>query len=326
MTNKEKYIEFCKEIYVPIYSKYWWMDAVCGEDNWDVWLYYSGTEVVAAMPYYIEKRNKYRYITKALLSQNNGILFKYPQGMKEIAKQKFEEKVINDACKYIQNMQIDVYEQQYHYSFTNWLPFFWNYYTAITRYTYVINDTSDLDIVWQNISAKCRSIIKKGQTNAKFKDDLNIDIFYQEHEKIFFKQGIECPFSYEQWKKIYTAVDLHDAGKIMYAETDTGKIASLMFLVWDEKSIYQLLAGSIPEYQSLDTYDALIWEGIKYAHKKKLIYDFEGSVIKRISKSFREFGGEAMPYFRIRKIFNEEVLKEEYLQQLNNLENRHITA
>lgn len=30
MTNKEEYQEFCETTYVPIYSKVWWMDAVCG--------------------------------------------------------------------------------------------------------------------------------------------------------------------------------------------------------------------------------------------------------------------------------------------------------
>ena len=47
------------------------------------------------------------------------------------------------------------------------------------------------------------------------------------------------------------------------------------------------------------------------ASQKGLKYDFEGSVIKRISKSFREFGGEAKPYFRIRKVFNPEIIRRE---------------
>ena len=30
MTNKDKYELFCQQTYVPIYSKPWWMDVVCG--------------------------------------------------------------------------------------------------------------------------------------------------------------------------------------------------------------------------------------------------------------------------------------------------------
>lgn len=79
----------------------------------------------------------------------------------------------------------------------------------------------------------------------------------------------------------------------------------------------------MPEYQNLETYNALIWNSIKFAHEKGLKYDFEGSVIKRISKSFREFGGDPKPYFRIRKVFNPEIVRQEAedLIKTNKLEN-----
>lgn len=239
--NKQKYLEFCKKVYVPIYSQSWWLDAVCGAENWDVWLLENGSEIEAAMPYYIEKRGNYTYITKALLSQNNGIIFNYPSGAKDIAKQQFEEKVIDAACKFIQSLNVDVYEQQYHYDFKNWLPFFWNYYSAITRYTYVLDDVSDLDKVWDGISSKYRATIKKGLRNAEFYTDLDYKSFYEEHEKVFLKQGLSCPFSFEQWEKICNTCLENNAGKIFYAKTSDNQIASVLFLIWDEKSAYHLL-------------------------------------------------------------------------------------
>lgn len=311
MSNKEKYIQFCKKVYVPIYSKAWWLDAVCGSENWDVWLYLNGDEVLAAMPYYMEQKGEYRYITKALLTQNNGIIFNCPEGAKFIASQIYEERVINAACEFIESLNLDVYEQQFHYNFQNWLPFFWNRYTAITRYTYVLEELNDIEEVWQRVSSKYRGKIKKGQNKAKIERGLEAEKFFKEHEKVFLKQGLKCPFSMEQWARIYRVCKEHDACEIFYALEKGGNIASVLFLIWDEKSVYQLLGGSMPLYQNLDTYDALIWEGIKFAAEKGLKYDFEGSVIKRISKSFREFGGEPKPYFRIRKVFNPDIMRAE---------------
>ena len=111
------------------------------------------------------------------------------------------------------------------------------------------------------------------------------------------------------------AMEAFEKGVVAGLKKD-GKVTSVLFLVWDDKTVYQLLGGSVPEYQALDTYDALIWEGIKLASKKKKAYDFEGSVIKRISKSFREFGGEPKQYFRIRKIFNPEIILREAYQTI----------
>lgn len=317
--QKEKYQEFCSRHYVPIYSKPWWMDAVCGEENWDVWLYEKGNNILAAMPYYMENRNGYKYITKAPLTQNNGIIFAQAEDAKIVAKQKFQEEVIEAACQYIADLDVDVYEQQYQPSFVYWLPFFWNGYKAITRFTYVIEDTSDIDAVWNNISSKNRAIIKKGNKKSCTKENLDLQTFYSEHEKVFLKQGLPCPFSYDLWERLFHACSSNNSCKILYRATESGEIASLIFLVWDERRVYHLLGGSMPEFQNLDSYDALIWDAINLAHEMGRMYDFEGSVIKQISKSFREFGGIPERYYRIRKIFNSDILKLEFQQELQNL-------
>lgn len=320
--NKEKYKEFCLKTYVPVYSKPWWMDAVCGEENWDVWLYISGGEIAAAMPYYLEYRQGYKYITKAILTQNNGIIFKENSDRKLVRQAEFEEKIINAACKYIESLQLDVYEQQYQTTFTNWMPFFWQGYTNILRYSYVIQDTSDMDKVWDGISSKYRNEIRKGQKLTSISEIIGVDDFYKEHEKVFLRQGKRCPFSIELWRRLYKTCLENNAGKILCSKDKEGNIHALLFLVWDERRVYQLLGGYIPEYSSSQAYPALIYHGIETAHKKGLMYDFEGSMIHQISIAFRQFGGVPMPYYRIRKVFNREIIRreaEEYIIQLETL-------
>lgn len=307
-SKKELYAAFCGTTYVPIYSKPWWMDAVCGPESWDVWLYEQGGEAVAAMPYYLEEREAGTYITKAPLTQNNGIVFKHPVGAGPIARAKFEEKVVDAACAHIESLGLAVYEQQYCPSFCNWLPFSWHGYTAFPRYTFVIKDTSDLEAIWSNLSTKQRGIVKKGQNSVSSLVELDPRRFYAEHEKIFLKQGMSCPFGFDFWERLERACKKNGAGRTFGVLDDESNVTSLLFLVWDERSAYHLLGGGIPEFQSKDTYAALTWEGIKLAHEKSLAYDFEGSMIKRIAKSFREYGGEPKLYFRIRKVFDPEVV------------------
>lgn len=78
--------------------------------------------ILGAMPYYVENRNGYEIITKAHHSQNNGILISYLPNMKYVAMLDRQEEVINEMCDYIEKLNVDKYEQQYHYSFTNCLP------------------------------------------------------------------------------------------------------------------------------------------------------------------------------------------------------------
>lgn len=309
--RKEQYERFCRTAQVPLYSKPWWLDAVCEPDNWDVWLYENNGVVVAAMPYYFEDRQGRKYITKAPLTQNNGIVFAYPPNSKLVAKSIFEEKVIDAACSYIESLQLDVYEQQYQTTFVNCLPFLWNGYKPNVRYTYIIENTTDLDAVWNDIASKKRSIVKKGQKNSVFSTKINIEEFYKEHEKIYAKQGLPCPFSFALWKRVADACLAHNAGQISCRRAGDGNVAAVSFVAWDERFVYKLMGGPMPEYAKLDAYSALTWDEIILAHRLGLMYDFEGSVIKRISKSFREYGAVPKPYYRIRKVFNPEIIREE---------------
>lgn len=323
MTNKEKYVAFCEGTYVPIYSKPWWMDAVCEPENWDVWLCGGdGHEenihaIEAAMPYYMETRGAYRYITKATQTQTNGIIFREHPERKPAAQAAAEEKIINQACAFIDSLGLDVYEQQYPPSFQNWQPFYWHHYTNVLRYTFIIQDTSDMKKVDENIASKYRNEIRKGQRLTRVCTDITPEEFYEKHQNVFRRQGLSHPFSKEFWYRVRKAVEEHGAGQMFCARDSENNIHSLLFLIWDERYVYQLFGGYMPEFSSSQSYPALIYHGIRLAHEKGLAYDFEGSMVRQIATSFRQFGGIPTPYYRIRKVFNPEIVRreaEDYIQ------------
>lgn len=294
------------------------MDAVCGADNWNVWLYETGGEVAAAMPYYLEQRKYGLYITKAPLTQNNGIVFRYPESQGAVSRAKFEEKVIRAAMEFVDSLGLAVYEQQYQTTLTNWLPFSWSGCQALPRYTYCIEDTSDTDAVWAGLTSSYRKNVKKGKKNCEVVELDDPEAFYEEHAKVFARQGLPVPFGRDLWRRLYSALREHGAC-VALAAVHEGVIASLLFLVWDNKRMYHLLGGTMPGFNGLETYNALTWEGISRASQMGLSYDFEGSMIERISKSFREFGGKPELYFRIRKIYSPEVVRMEADRQIEKL-------
>lgn len=317
--NKQLYQNFCKETYVPIYSQIWWMDAVCGKASWDVWLYKKGKSVLAAMPYYFEKRGKFKYITKAPLTQNNGIIFKEDRTRKRVNQAKFEEEVISAACEYIESLQLDVYEQQYQTSFKNWSPFLWHNYSCLLRYTYVIEDTSDMGLIKSRFTHDLKRNIQRGQDKTFVTNEIDQKEFYKFHELVFKKQGLECPFTEELWENLYYSVKENNAGDTFCAKDSEGNIHALLFLIWDDRTVYHLLGGSVPEYTTSQAYASLTYFGIRQAHEMGKKYDFEGSMIERIAKSFRRWGGEPMPYYRIRRVFNPEVIDIETKNLIENV-------
>ena len=131
-----------------------------------------------------------------------------------------------------------------------------------------------------------------------------------------------CPFSRTLWLRLYEEVINHNSGKIIYAVNQSKEIVSTVFLVWDEERMYQLISGGDAGLQHYEGKSALIWYAIQRCAKKDLTYDFEGSVIKHISKSNRLCGAELVPYFRIRKVFNAEIIRQESEDKIMKIENR----
>lgn len=303
--EKELYEKFCTKTYIPIFSKPWWLDAVCGEKNWGVHVVEKDGNLLGAMPYYVEVRNGYEIITKAHHSQNNGIIMSYLPNMKRVAKIERQEEVINEICDFIEKLDVDKYEQQYHYSFTNCLPFKWRGFKEMVRYTYVIEDTSDMDKVCAEFKYIVRNEIKKAEKIVKIKEGMDIEKFYAINKLSYDRQNIEVPFSLKLLSRIEEACVTHNCRKILYAEDEKGNIHSVAYLVWDDEALYYLINGSDTEYRYSQSNSLLIREAIRVAHDLQKKFDFEGSVLKPIEHIFRSFGAEQKLYFRIYKIFNE---------------------
>ncbi|MEG0769826.1 MAG: GNAT family N-acetyltransferase [Ruthenibacterium sp.] len=298
------YDQFVTQTYVPIFSQPWWLDAACGAENWDVFVVEQSGTLLAAMPYFIQEKDGIRKITKAPNTQNNGILFHYPAGQKYPARLAFEEKMINRVCDFIESLPIDQYEQQFHYSFTNWMPFFWRRYSEITRYTYVIENPSDYEDVIKNYTSQVRNQLRKAEKTVRCEELSDIALFFKVNEMSFLRQGRAIPYSLNFVQRIYDACKARDACKMLAAVDGEGHVHSVAFLVWDDASVYYLLNGTNPAYKASQANLFLIDQSIRIAGELGKKFDFEGSVILPIAHAFRDFGGIQTPYFRISKTFH----------------------
>ena len=324
MTDKEKYKRYCNTTYVPIYSKPWYMDAICLPDNWDVWVYETGGNVLAAMPYYVEMRGKYKYITKAPFTQTNGLSFIEDPVRSKIKDAELQKKVIDAVVPFIESLGLDCYEQQYSHTFIDWSPFYWHNFTIFVRYSYIIEDTSSMEKVWQGYKTDYRNQILKGQKLTYVSEDISEETFYTQYEKVFAKQNKPCNLPRDMWHRIYNAALEHHSGKILCSKDKEGNIHAILFIVWDERYMYHLMGGYDPEYVQSQGYLSLTHYAIGLAHEMGLSYDFEGSMIPQIAKSYRQFGGDPKPIYRVRKVFNPEIVRNEAENYIETLRREHV--
>lgn len=311
MTNKQKYRLFCEEeIGIPIFSKDWWLDSVCEKDNWDVVLVEKGGQIMASMPYCLKKKFGFTKIFMPQLTQTLGPFIKYPQGQKYYKKLSWEKEMMTSLIT--QLPKFAMFSQNFHYSVSNWLPFYWKGFEQTTRYTYIIKNIllDDLEKKFETDIRRRRKKAKKA--SIKIIESNNIKDFYNLNEKTFARKGQKIPYSFNFINNLYLTCKKNNACKIYFAQNIDKNFIAASFLVWDDKTVYYLMGGIDPEKKDLGGMDVVLYESIKFAVENKKVFDFEGSMIESIEKYFRSFGAIQKSYFSISKT-NSKILKTRFL-------------
>jgi hypothetical protein len=303
MTNKEKYIEFCKQEHIPIYSQYWWLDTLCGKNNWDVLLYEKGGEIWASMPYYMKKKYGFISLTMPKFTQHIGPYIKYPKNQKYPKKLSLEKEIMNYFINELP--KFDSFIQNFHYDITNWLPFHWKNFTQTTNYTYVIEDFTNIN---ENFSKANKRLFKKGIDNIKIIDDLSVEEFYEICKLTYQRQNLKISYSLEIIKKIFETCNKRKCGKALFAVDDNNNIHSVSYIIWDNYYIYSIIGGGDPKLRNSGAKNLIFFEEMKLAQEKNIGLNFEGSMIENIETFYRSFGATQKPYFNISKT-NSKLLK-----------------
>jgi hypothetical protein len=301
MTDKEIYRNFCKnEPSIPLFCKDWWLDAVCGENGWDVAVVQKGGKIVATMPYHIRKQWGMTSIRMPNLTQTMGpwLAESNSKYEKKLSQQK---NVMTELIKKLP--PFDRFRQNFHNSISNWLPFFWHQFEQTTRYTYVIEDLRNTEKIWDGLNSRVIRNIKKAKKRFGIQvcTDLGIDVFLDLNEMTFSRQNISLPYTRDFVHRLDSACVAHNARKSFFGKDDKGKIHAAVYIVWDEDSAYYLMGGSDPSLRKSEANSLCMWSAIKFASTVTKKFDFEGSMIESVERYFRSFGARQIPYFQLEK-------------------------
>ncbi len=316
MTNKEKYINLChEEKSIPIFSQYWWLDAVCKGDNWDVILVYDAKKnLLASLPYYINNKYGFKRIKMPQLTQKLGPWFKTREFKSENDRLSHEKNIFTQIIDQIP--EVSEFDQHFNYDIHNWLPFYWKGFIQTTRYTYILQNIKDYDLVYNSLDRSKKKNFRKAEKHVHVDYDLSVEEFYINHVYTLGKQNQKIEYSMELLKRIYFAATKRNRGKIFCARDSENNIHAAIFVVWDDNSAYDLISTIDPKYRNSGAATFIVMEAIKYTAKYVNVFDFEGSMIEGVERSFRKFGSKQMQYFKITKVFSKRLKLVYFLQDL----------
>jgi len=302
--RRARYRALCeREPTVPLFSRAFWLDAVCGPDAWDVALVLRGDEMAAALPYTERRLRGLRMVVMPQLTQTAGPWLRastarYPKRLAQ------EKELLNELIERLETQcRFAHFSQRFHHTQTNWLPFYWCGYKQTTRYTYILEDLSDVDALWTNLQENIRREIRKAEGRSGLRVRIADDVqeLLRVNSMTFARQEGTAPYGAELVRNIDSACRQRECRRILLAEDAQGTVHAAVFLVWDENAAYYLIAGADPDLRTSGAQSLLAWEAIRHAATVTRTFDFEGSMIESIERFVRAFGARQVPYFLVTK-------------------------
>jgi hypothetical protein len=281
-----------------IFRQPWWLNAVA-PGAWDEVRVTRGDELAARMPFVRAKRAGMTSLVMPPLTQTLGPWLRRTEA-------KYATRLANEKdlmTKLIEKLpHHDRFSQSFHFSITNWLPFYWQGFSQTTRYTYRLEDLTDTEKLWSGFAENVRRAVRKAEKAVKTRSDLEVEEFIKLNDLTFSRQGMRSPYSPDLVRRIDAACAERNARKIFFAEDASGRIHAAVYIIWDGESAYNLMLGSDPEVRGSGASTLVMWEAIKFAATVTGSFDFEGSMIESVERSFRSYGARQIPYFHISRV------------------------
>lgn len=298
MSNRDAYRHFCQTAPgLPLFLYDWYLDAVCEGGEWDAAVARKGGEVVGVLPYFLKQKLFWRYVAMPPLAKMMG-----PFLLPEYRAPRREIPLLNELID--QLPRLAAFEQDFNYTATDWLPFYWRGFRQTTRYSYVLPLTK-MDKLRENLAPDYRNNkLPRAAKRVKVHTGDDLELFYRVHNGSYRRQGLEAPVSFKFLQRLDQTLAARRAREIFWAaDPKTGAIHSVAYLAWDKQSAYYLMAGDDPALRASGAGILLAWEAIRYT-KETLelpLFDFAGSMIRPIERVRRQFSAVQKQYFRVQR-------------------------
>jgi hypothetical protein len=287
-----------------VFHQNWWLDAVTG-GNWEEATVTSNGAVIARLPY-VTKRVLgvpgigmpplthvlgpqlpiFRGAVEARFSERRALLT-------ELISRLPPHKYFNQVCDP---------------GVSDTLPFYGAGYDSALRFTLRIPLGQSADQMMQGMRKQIRYDIRKAERRLSVQTDLGIDAFCH-----FFNVCTQAN-NHLWWSRrftrqadalkirVYEACIRENAGCLLAARDGAGVLRAAIMLVWGDGVMYYLLTAHDAQPEGAGSVKLLLWEAMKLAQLRGLIFDFHGLPRPGAINILTGFGGVVANRIAVTKI------------------------
>ena len=233
------------------------------------------------------------------LTQTWGVVIEPIEG-KRVHQMTRQMEILTIFARHLAGEQ--VFLQRFQPTIANFLPFQWLGFRQVSRVTYVIEHLCDLDRVWAEMRENQRREIRKAEKRGIVVERCDSEIVAQNLAKTYGRQGLQSAAKTHLLRLVHQAARQNDAGECFAARDANGTVHAAAMLVWDRKRAYYLAGGADPTLRASGATSLLLWRMMQFSSGRSAVFDFEGSHIPAVERSFRAFGASQVWYHEISKM------------------------
>jgi hypothetical protein len=280
-----------------IFCRSWWLDATAGPGGWrhaDVTD--ADGRLVATWPTVVRSTRYGDVLTGAPLTPHLGPLLSAGDGRQRRSREVDQLESLADALQPYAHIDARCSPR-----LDYWAALSWHGFSQTSHYTWRLEHVSDEEATFAGLQNSTRRQVSKAQSSGLVVEQASVDDLVALQRQTFERQeagGSGAPEGLV--RRVAAAAEAHDAGEILAARDDDGRIHSASLFVHDERTTWYLLGASDTELRASGSASLLMWEGIRRAGKRGTAFDFEGSMLQHLERFVRNFGGEPVPYSIVR--------------------------
>lgn len=299
-SSKTAYQEFCTAQPVPAYNHPWWLDAVCGADNWNVALAEDKKGVrTAALPYHVRRVKGIPFLLTPPLTPYLGIWRYQAYGSLSPADQfTFDRQVIPRLLKQLPGHWGHI--QKLHHGTQNWMPLLWQGFQAQLRYHFIIPDLSDLETVRRRFNRSVKYSIKEGEKMLALEESTDLGALMAIIEHTFDRQGLTAPVSLPLLERMDKAARKNAEVQLLLARHEDGTLHSGVYLLHTQGVTYPITAGNGKGARQSGAFPWLMWQSMRAgASYGSHSFNFCGSTMPNVAPLLNGFRAIPVPYFEV---------------------------
>lgn len=155
--------------------------------------------------------------------------------------------------------------------------------------------------LWAAMRDKTRNVIRRAEERERVEELHDAELF--RHFYADNLAGRSCPsyFDLDLIAPLFEACRARSQGRMLMCRDDRGRPVAAVFYVWDRATLWYFLSTRDPAAGDNGAVSLLVWEAIREAARRGLVFDFDGVSSEGSARFFAGFGGRIAPRYAVRR-------------------------